>query len=208
MKLIDILLSKESEGWTWPENSIKCLQDHDCEVRFFDHKGFNHSMSFLSTILSDKYRNFGVSSEDLSHDYFVTREQYEAALAASKVPVWDGEGMPPIGCEVEVYHHPNYGIPEYSAAPGTQAKVVSHQTTTDGNDVAVIYWDENGGGKSGVFVADCLRTIRTAAERKRDRAVEEMFHAMPPGKSPGVDIREIIYDAIAAGKITGIKLED
>lgn len=190
MKLIDILVNKESEGWTWPDNSIKCLQDHDCEVRFFDYKGFNHSMSFVATILSDKYRHIGVSSQDLSHDYFVTREQYEAALAASKLPVWGGEGLPPVGCECEIARAANW-------MPVT-IKFIS--------DYHTIF--KTFGGTEDCYQTCSLqfRPIRTEAERKREDAIKSMRDAL--GHAGGLTDVPSIYQAIASGKIPGIKLED
>lgn len=216
MKLIDILVRELPRLGGWPEGCDRVVQDCDglvkgvafgCKVTLDGNNGV-----WIRSGGNSPRMELVRLSED-SRISIITIKQYEAALAASKVPVWDGEGLPPIGCEVEVYHHPNYGIPKFSAAPGTQAKVVSHQTTTDGNDVAVIYWDENGGGKSGVFVADCLRPIRTEAERKREDMLRTITHAIcsdipDVGMATAYRNAERVLNAIAAGKIPGVKLED
>ncbi len=132
----------------------------------------------------------------------------------NKVTVWDGEGLPPIGCEVEIYHQPDYTFRDGCAPSGTIVKVVAHETTTDGNDVAVVFWCEDGGGRSECLVSWCLRPIRTEAERKREEAGLAIYHAInwnaegelaSPSRMEGY---RKAYDAIAAGKIPGIRLTD
>lgn len=87
-------------------------------------------------------------------------------------------------------------------------EVVAHKTTTDGNDVAVCYWDEGGAGRSCCFVPESLKPLRTEAERKRDAAIQAMQREADEGNNWVYSEYEIIYDAIAAGKITGVKLDD
>ena len=53
--------------------------------------------------------------------------------------------------------------------------------------------------------------MRSKAERKRDKAIEEMIKiaTIYTTKSLGLDLAlNSIYNAIAAGEITGVKLED
>lgn len=53
-----------------------------------------------------------------------------------------------------------------------------------------------------------FRPLRTESERKRDAAIEDMQREADEGNNWIYSEYEIIYDAIAAGKITGVKLDD
>lgn len=131
-------------------------------------------------------------------DECVTRKQYEAAISASKKPVWCGYGLPPIGSEVEFFNE-DYGIRDSVPKNGTVVKIVSHDRTSAGFDVAVFTWPgDKGGLHAEVCTEMLLRPIRTEAERKRQVAVDQMAMYCTPGE---------IYDAIASGQITGVKLE-
>lgn len=55
--------------------------------------------------------------------------------------------------------------------------------------------------------ADEFRPLRTKAERKRDEVIESIFEILNAGVSTSQDAIDI-YDAVAAGKIPGVKLED
>lgn len=50
--------------------------------------------------------------------------------------------------------------------------------------------------------------IHAEADKKRDAAIEEMQREADEGDNWIYSEYEIIYDAIAAGKIPGVKLED
>ena len=77
--------------------------------------------------------------------------------------------------------------------------------------MAVCYWDEGGAGRSRCFVPESLKPLRTEAERKRDAAAEAIDWYMPeciPDTPNEFYHAKKIYDAIAAGKIPGVKLDD
>lgn len=109
--------------------------------------------------------------------------------------VWSGEGLPPVGCECEY----------------------TMQTITgdDWNQCTVDYV-----GSSFVVYRDCcgvelscsigcikFRPILSEAERKRDESLRVIYEILDAGTSTKQDAEDI-YDAIAAGKIPGVKLED
>lgn len=154
-------------------------------------------------------------SED-ARESIITREQYEAALAASK-PLWDGEELPPVGCFVEFTFGPySKDRGDFSGnlpLEGQVVEVVSQKVTSDGNDVAVVYWDDEGAGRSACFVSSCFKPIRSEADKKRDEAGLAFYHAInwnAEGElvSPArMEDYKKAYDAIAAGKIPGVKLE-
>lgn len=125
-------------------------------------------------------------------------------------PAWSGNGLPPVGAKVEFFINPKLGYRnDWIPDAGTKMEVVAHKTTTDGNDVAVCYWDEGGAGRSCCFVPESLKPLRTEAEKKRDafiNAVLDDMRVIPCDLSLRDEVA-VIYDAIAAGKIPGVKLD-
>ena len=81
----------------------------------------------------------------------VTREQYESTLAASKQPEWDGEGLPPVGCECLV-------MGEKGDDDFHKCKILNH-TRFDGSDCAVFQTDKT----VSVSSAKYFRPILTEA---------------------------------------------
>lgn len=125
-------------------------------------------------------------------------------IGQDSAPVWSGEGLPPVGEKVIFFINPRFdyatqGMP----AEGREIEVVAHKKTSDGNDVAVCYWDENGGGRAVCLVPESLMPAKSEADRKRDEAVKAI---MLTGWCQTA--AEEIYDLIAAGKVPGVKLED
>lgn len=114
----------------------------------------------------------------------VTREQYE-------VTCWDGAGLPPVGCFCEVEDLD--GMLVYGH--GESGEVIAHVENT-----AVIRMSYG----LGCFDARFLRPLRTEADKKRDAAVMAINNTVDASGTLGSEI----YDAIAAGNIPGVKLED
>lgn len=113
-------------------------------------------------------------------------------IGQDAAPVWNGEDLPPVGCFCEITD-PN-GMLVYGQ--GESGEVIAHVENT-----AVIRMSYG----LGCFEAEFLRPLRTEAERKREEARKAMYAAM---NIIDGDIADAIYDAIAAGKIPGVKLED
>lgn len=113
-------------------------------------------------------------------------------------PVWNGDGLPPVGCFCEVEDLD--GMLVYGH--GESGEVIAHVENT-----AVIRMSYG----LGCFEAGFLRPLRTEAERKRDAVVEQMIKiaTIYTTKSLGLDLAfNSIYNSIAAGEIPGVKLED
>ena len=107
-------------------------------------------------------------------------------------PVWNGEGLPTVGCECEFMKHTPDAIPNWHRGI---IKYVSEYT--------VVIVEALSPGEFVAHPRTCdFRPIRTEAERKRDAAVDA-FNCLSPIELSG----ELAYDAIAAGKIPGVKLE-
>ncbi|EOL8933180.1 hypothetical protein ACM91U_003173 [Cronobacter sakazakii] len=121
----------------------------------------------------------------------VTREQYEAALAAAQQPVWDGEGLPPVGCECEFFDCEKW------------FKVTMMY---GGSQLVVLYDHDNQIERSFSTsrIDGKFRPIRSEADRKRDEAIAALKKLKPQlvGELAGY-----LYDEIAAGKIPHIRIE-
>lgn len=205
MKIIDLLVQELPKRGGWPEGA-----------EYVRVTGFGGEKILVNFLFPKAYNNFSYSigidaGADVGY-HIIHRDLYESALAASQKAAWNGEGLPPVGAKVEFFINPKLGyrnnwIPD----AGTEIEVVAHKTTTDGNNVAVCYWDERGAGRSCCFVPESLKPLRTESERKRDAAVEAIDYWMPEfiEDTPNEFYHaKKIYDAIAAGKIPGVKLDD
>lgn len=283
MKLIDILVEETiKNGWSWPERANCITQDRDREimpatcqssVARFD-ASFNRW--FLNGSRVDCF-----TADVLASDYataIITREQYEAALAAKNEgwiewgggncpvekgtlidvkhrdgeiyqnkpamgdnntrwshtgsrgdiiayrlhqlkeaeqakaddesdlnecigqrvsPVWNGEGLPPVGMEIEYsFAKVNYRT-DFS-----RGKVLAYGM----HNVFMEHW-----ASKNEFIQPLdkikFRPIRSEADRKREESLRVIYEILDAGTSTKQDAADI-YDAIAAGKIPGVKLDD
>lgn len=175
MTLLELLRQELPKRGGWPEGVDAVEQD--CEGRLFE-------------MDSDYCSDFKLEKCDDWLAGVVTKQQYESALAASQKQVWDGTGLPPVGVDVE-FTIGTYDIETdfdgILPAEGEIVEVIAHKTTSDGNDVAVVYWDDKGAGRSACFGPGCFRPLRTEAER----AIDEMVRLS--GVSIGA--AKILYDA-------------
>lgn len=200
MKLIDILVQELPKRGGWPEGADFVAQDgRDGRIKF----GRNP----IDVCLASNWNNevwqgewhfnskYDFICHDVSSDWrgITSREQYEAALAASKTE-WDGEGLPPVGtvCEGQFPRHP--GI-QFEWQECLVLYVFKRECAVKAQ------------GTSTLHYCDEFRPIRSEADKKRDAAVESMFYTLPLDVMLGKDVREAIYDAIAAGKIPHIRID-
>ncbi|WP_312359129.1 hypothetical protein [Mixta calida] len=107
-----------------------------------------------------------------------------------KLPVsWNGEGLPPVGCECELF----------DSESGWEVVFVKFV----GNKTVVV--DLLDGDKYFFELSTCeFRPLRTEAERKREEAIAALKQLKPQlvGELAGY-----LYDEIAAGKIPHITLK-
>lgn len=205
MKLIDILVQELPKRGGWIKGHYQCAQDKNGEVCFYT-KGKIHLARYgMWSIPADSEATHDGESRvvtSLADDYaetIITREQYEAALAASK-PEWDGEGLPPVGCRVEA----NFGGEWVEAT-------VAYTDRPEGHSDAVA-WKEAlvfDCKTTRPFWADEFRPIRSEADKKRDEAIESIKAMLmyDYGDDPRLNDAVILYDAIAAGKIPHIRID-
>ena len=125
------------------------------------------------------------------------KEELNECAGQDAAPLWNGEGLPPVGYFCEVEDHD--GMLVYGQ--GESGEVIAHVENT-----AVIRMSYG----LGCFEAGFLRPLRTEAERKRDAVVEQMIKiaTIYTTKSLSLELAlNSIYNAIAAGEIPGVKLE-
>lgn len=110
-------------------------------------------------------------------------------------PFWNGEGLPPVGCECEVSVDGGRSWCTYRAINEKNGARL----------IEISNFTEEFQNNNWIF-----RPLRTEAERKRDDICDKIYGAMTNAKRKDnrSDMAEEIYDAIAAGKIHGVKLED
>lgn len=182
MKLIDFLVSSGRGGWKWPNGigNASCNAGSRDVIFHFEYC----PPSLTETLIAP--RNFD------SYE-IVTREQYEAALAASK-PEWNGDGVPPVGTECEMSNAGDEWHKCVIIAKGEEQ---------------IIYQTQGCREFSGHRNNYRFRPIRSEADKKRDEAVtvlhDEYFSHAPIDKVK--DALYALYDAIAAGKIPHIRID-
>ncbi len=186
MKLIDLLVQELPKRGGWPKDVTHIGQDYDRELMFYG-RGRAMTGIFLDELAVDHRKCGGTGGK-------ITKEQYESALSALQKPAWNGEGLPPVGCECEI---------SFSGKSLGQCEVLFVGDS-------LIVWKQKSSQQegSGYHRHMNIRPLRTEAERKRDAAVEAMQREADDGDNWIYSEYEIIYDAIAAGKIPGVKLDD
>lgn len=191
MKLIDLLVQELPKRGGWPVCIDEISMHEDGDI-FFD--GEYAPKSFVLPKCSD---GWGPGNR---LDNTTTREKYEAAFAASQLSAWNGEGLPPVGCECEAkYLH------------AANAEWFAFRCVAVDCEVA-FGWA--GKEPATLTLKDFeFRTIRNEAELKRQEIAQEMCNLFGNGikidEKHGYGATWLeVYDAIAAGKIPGVKLSD
>lgn len=113
---------------------------------------------------------------------------------------WDGAGIPQVGELVELMDD-------------SQSQTWGDVTIKFyGESFAV--WDDHGEECSNSLCNVKVRPIRTEAERKRESAIDDLvetmiyFYGNPKGAESYKSLAERIFDAVAIGKIPGVRLAD
>ena len=201
MKLIDLLVKELPKRGGWPDGAVECQRFVDeATIDFYDENGnwdedgnWDDDCSLTyGSIAVELVRKPAYPCESEQ----VTRNQYESALAASQRPAWNGEGLPPVGCECEyISNGTSWG----------KVKVIGF----DGEKIVIrpsgeIYYAITPSNKD-VFIP-----LRTEADKKRDAALDAIYGAIASAKREHnrSDEADEVYKAIAAGKIPGVKLDD
>lgn len=194
MKLIDLLVQELPKRGGWPEGVNRIHQDHNGEV--YAWQDSSCKLQFRIGIIADNCRAYGKRE---SIDDMVTRDQYESALAASQKPAWNGEFPIPSGTDVDVHFDGD------DSRVWTQFRVEYMK-----GEIVVLYDYRTDNVDAYKQRTLSFRPLRTESEKKRDafiNAVLDDVRTIPCDLSLRDEVA-VIYDAIAAGKIPGVKLDD
>lgn len=190
MKLIDVLVRELPKYGGWPVGvgDIEMLSDGTI---YFD--GDEAPDSFKLTQCEDGWSRLK-SARDYSNA--VTREQYEAALAASKTE-WDGYGLPPVGVECEFKANDgSWGI-------GTVLCVGKNR----------IFWlcHEDGDEYTSEVSPREFRPIRSEADKKKEDVEKSIADALfRDGDFAYVEalrLSTFVYGAISRNEIPHIRID-
>lgn len=201
MKLIDLLVQELPKRGGWPHDALSITQDNDGSLCVWDtndphYDGLSWKHHTGNSLV---YYWHGINAVPLSCDHresIVTYWQYKAALAESQKPAWNGEGLPPVGVECE--------SKQFAQIDWREFRVVAVE-----NGHVFGFWHDNVGA--------CLdsthwmfRPLRTESERKHEAVLESICAVleMVAQDYKRSDEAKLIYEAIAAGKIPGVKLDD
>lgn len=211
MKLIDLLVQELPKRGGWPNGANYAVQDADGTVKFAKTLTYLHYLAgeWRSNenghdwIHRDKPFEGNFVTEwtaDDNHSAVISMARYECEISKKETgkqsaDEWNGEGVPPVGCECEC--HVDEGV--------IHCIVVGYDF--DGKAVVM----RNVPARKYFSIqanSGHIKPLRTEAERKRDVAIEAMQREADEGDNWVYSEYEIIYNAIAAGKIPGVKLDD
>lgn len=162
----------------------------------------------MNTISAEDFRAYGVRFKYHCNMYRATTdftiEKVEGACLVTdddtrqmekilRGEEWDGEGMPPVGCECEFNAHER-GWEKCSVLYASKYTVLL-RTARDGDP-------------EEAFTPEDLkfRPIRSEADKKRTEAIHIIADLCRDSASNGHS-GQLVYDAIAAGKVPGIRIE-
>lgn len=212
MKLIDLLVRELPKRGGWREDWMTITQDSDgylCCWKYDDPKYNGFGWGHISGKGLSGYFLFddddGLSCDNA--ESIVTRDQYQLALAASQKVEWSSDGLPPVGCECEWRDkNTKQWQPVKVVYASEWVTVIREINKEKGNDLVEIAIENYGDDARLKF-----RPIRSEADKKRDAVVEAIDYWLPefiPYTPNEYYHAKKLYDAIAAGKIPGVKLED
>lgn len=201
MKLIDLLVQELPKRGGWPDGAEYChltQYDRHCLTIVFSHSqvgtGGNNPITSREEMV---FSGIGYLGNTL-YDCTVTYGQYESALAESQKPAWNGEGLPPIGCRVEyTCKQEDIGHPAIEKGKWYCGTIIAYH--------AECVWTSDNGIrhlKNTIF-----RPLTSKSDNRKYAAIESLFEILDAGVSASQDAIDI-YDAISAGKIPGVKLDD
>ena len=201
-------LAAKNDGWiAWgggecpvpgdTEVLIKCKSEGAWDFRRKQRAGgvsWTHDDSALDVIAYRLHQPQKTEQPEASE------EDLNECIGQAPVAEWNGEGLtPPVGCVCER---------SWDGDKWLQCEILFV-----GRDLIVVRLDSPGVEEVYDINSVTFRPIRTEAERKRDIATQSMNSVWREvaGKEVNgklLSIYEVIYDAIAVGKIPGVKLED
>lgn len=208
-------LAAKNDGWIdWPGGECPVPRGTLVDVKWRDGRIDDGIPAKISHDLDSSKRNaISWQHHGKSHDIIAYRlhqpqevEQAEAddeadlneCIGQDAAPVWNGEGLPPVSCEFE------YGSHRTKAKCLAVANYMVFASKGNPDD------EESDYEEFMISILDSeFHPVRTEAERKRDAAVGKIFDVICKSLTDESESTSFaIYDAIAAGEIPGVKLDD
>ena len=114
-------------------------------------------------------------------------------IGQGAAPVWNGDGLPPIGCVCER---------SWAGDKWLQCEIIF-----TGNEIVLVKLATR---EAAYRLSDVrFRHTRSEADRKRDAATNALIKILGRCGGPHSELKaKEIYDLVAAGKVPGMKLED
>lgn len=198
MKLIDLLVKILPGINGWPDDCIFAAYQDGYVKYYIKHKDTMVPKPFHLTQLAIVPIDFDTA--------IATRDQYQAALAASQEVEWSGAGIPPVGCECEWQDKNTKQWQPVKVVYSSEWVTVVREINKERGDDLVEVAIENYGDDSRLK----FRPLHTEAERKHEAVLESICAVleMVAQDYKREDEAKLIYEAIAAGKIPGVKLDD
>ena len=116
-------------------------------------------------------------------DAVLAKNEQLAAARAERIPVWNGEGFPPVGLDVEIKRGNCTWIDGDEWQIGKTATVMASFLNSRDIEMASVQFP---GGHCECILARCLSPIRTAeqvAAEEREKARTEVLNAMTKVKN-------------------------
>lgn len=196
-RALDAALAAKNDGWIeWGGGECPVERGVLVEVKYRNEK--NYHIKGVNRAWEWPWEHHGTEGDIIAYRLHQPQEAEQAkaddeadlneCIGQDAAPVWNGEGLPPVGCECECQFR-----------GGWQKCTILFS----GKQIVVAMMDDDEypfESKGSLF-----RPIRSEAEQKRNMVIAQMmnFSAVLSETTAG-----LIYDAIADGNIRGIKLED
>lgn len=181
-------LAAKNDGWIeWGGGECPIPDDALVEVQFRNRTAFHVAKTSDANLL--RWSQDGSDMDIIAYRMSMPSEKYAQFEASQE---WNGEGLPPVGCECEV------------SVDGGRSWC-TYRAINEKNGARLIEignFTEEFPDNNWIF-----RPIRSEAERKRGAAKNAIAELCRSSASNGHSA-DLIYDAIAAGKIPGVKLDD
>lgn len=204
MTLLEILVRELPKHGGWPDGAVFVAQEEGGELWSFTSKPQKDcDDEWMDESHHGYHTKVGKLREASGHDIStITREKYEAALAAAG-PEWNGEGLPPVGCECEYLDGNNEWYPVTIKYASNQIVVICGMTNIFGEE------QETEIAKDIQLDKPQFRPIRSEAEQKRDELAKALHIAAGAAPLDLVGIGPLyleLADKIIAGEIPHLKI--
>lgn len=126
-------------------------------------------------------------------------EDINDCIGQAPAPIWNGEGLPPVGCECEArFRHRNSAEWMYFRCVAVDCDVAFGWA---GKDAVALEWESYQ-----------FRRIRSEADMKRESVISKITDAIcgevpDTGMATAAKYAARVYDAIVAGEVDGIRID-